>query len=533
MFKSSILGRRLLLYIITFSFFITLIASAVIIYSDYKTEIKQISSSISRIEAVYLPTLSFSLWNYDYNQLLLQLTGISNFPGVVACHVIDEKGNLLKSVGVIKNYEIIEQFHFPLTYNDQGDIQPLGKLVIAITKEEIYKNLINKVIVIIGSQFFKTITVSFFILFLVYQMITRHLNRMSDWAKSLNIESFDNILLLDRSPLNYDEISIVTNAINQLRNRVHQYHSEMNSSKLALEVLNDELESRVQNRTQDLNNMISRLNETIDELKTTQDKLIDAEKHAALGQLVAGVAHEINTPLGLCVTTQSYIQDNISSMQKKMIKGDLSKTDFIEGYDTLNEGLNLLKDNLSKASHLVNSFKQVAVDTNAESVEVVNICSQIEIAQAQLHTELSAGSYQIDINCEPSLEIYSYPNAICSIIQTLVQNSLEHAFTENIGRIGIEASYSGGSLELYYKDNGHGINKEVSEKIFNPFFTTSRNMGHSGLGMHTLHNIITQILGGSITCIPSTEGAFFQIVIKNFQPNEINKERLRAGHDEA
>jgi len=188
---------------------------------------------------------------------------------------------------------------------------------------------------------------------------------------------------------------------------------------------------------------------------------------------------------------------------------------------------------LSKASHLVNSFKQVAVDTNAEAVELVNIYAQIEIAQAQLHTELSTGSYKIEITCEPSLEIYSYPNAICSIIQTLMQNSLEHAFNEKIGRIYIEANYSGESLELYYKDNGHGISKEVCDKIFNPFYTTSRNTGHSGLGMHTLHNIITQILGGSITCIPSTEGAFFQIVIKNFKPNEINKERPREGHDEA
>ncbi len=525
--KSSILGRRLLLYIIIFSFFITLITSAFIIYSDYKAEIKQIDSSISRIEAVYLPTLSFSLWNYDYNQLLLQLTGISNFPGVVACQVIDEKGNQLESVGVIKDHEIIEQFHFPLTYIDQGENQKLGKLVIAITKEEIYKNLISKIIVIIGSQFFKTITVSLFILSLVYHMITRHLNKMSNWARSFDIEGFDNNLLLDRSPLNYDEITIVTNAINQLRNRVHQYHTEANSSQAALKTLNDELESRVQDRTQDLNSMISRLNETIDELQTTQDKLIDAEKHAALGQLVAGVAHEINTPLGLCVTTQSFIQDNISNMEQKIITGDLNQSDLIECYQTLNEGLNLLKENLGKASHLVDSFKQVAVDTHAEAIEAVNIYAQIEVAQAQLHTELMAGNYQVKVDCEPTLAIYSYPNAICTIIQTLIQNSIDHAFSNQAGTITIEANYSGAALEIYYKDNGCGISQEVSGKIFNPFFTTSRSKGNSGLGMHTLHNIITQILGGSIICTPSKEGAFFQIVIKDFKPNTIHKESLR------
>jgi C4-dicarboxylate-specific signal transduction histidine kinase len=517
MVKTSVLGRRLLLNIICFSFFITLMASGIIIYSDYRAGIKQISSSISRIEAVYLPSISFSLWNYDYNQLLLQLKGINNFPGVVACQVIDEKGHQVQSFGEIKNHEIVEQYHFPLTYNDQGITQPLGKLIIAITKEEVYKNLIDKIIVIIGSQFFKTITVSLFILFLVYKMITRHLNQMSNWARNLDIENFNDILLLDRSPLNNDELSVVTNAINQLRNKVSKYHIKINESKAELETLNQELESRVSRRTEDLNNMISRLNETIEELQTTQNKLIEAEKHAALGQLVAGVAHEINTPLGLCVTTQSYIADNISAMQEKVAQGQLSKEEFVECYHTLTEGMGLLKDNLSKASHLINSFKQVAVDTSAEKIEMVNIRAQIEVAKAQLNAELSSGNYHINIDCSSNLEISSYPNAICTLFHTLIQNSLKHAFSDNKGEIYIDVSCSEDTLELHYKDSGKGLSKDVANKIFDPFFTTSRSEGAAGLGMHTLHNIVTQILAGTITCTPSEQGAFFQVIIKNFK----------------
>lgn len=516
MMRNSILGRKLLLSIISFSFFITLIASSIILYADYKAGIKQISSSINRIESVYLPSLSFSLWNFDYKQIILQLKGINNFPGVIASQVIDDKGHLVKSVGNIKENELVEQYHFPLLFSDEGEKQKLGELVIAITKAGIYKSLVDKAIVILSSQFFKTITVSLFILFIVYQMITRHLNHMSNWARDLNITKLNQELILDRSPLNKDEITIVTSAINQLINKVHKYHDGMKHSENELKLLNQDLEDRVADRTKELNKMISRLNDTIEELQLTQSKLIEAEKHAALGQLVAGVAHEINTPLGLCVTTQSYIEDNISAMQQKVISGNISKTEFIDCYQILVEGLGLLKDNLGKASNLISNFKQVAVDTNAESIETVNILSQIEAAKELVQEELSNGQYDVIINCPKDLNISSYPNAIAGILTTLFRKSLQHAFRDRSGIIEIEASYSGNSLELYYKDNGIGVNKEVAEKIFDPFFTTSRGKGSTGLGMHTLYNIITQLLGGSITCIPSEQGIFFQIILKDF-----------------
>ena len=516
MLKNSTLGRRLLLYIISFSFFITLIASSIIIYSDYKAGLKQIDSSISQIQTVYLPSLAFGLWNYDHKQLALQLKGLNNFPGIIASRVLDDKGDLIKSVGDISQHEIIEQFHFALIFEEHGEAQQLGELIIAINKEELYNSLIDKIIIILSSQFVKTITVSFFILFIVYHMITRHLNEMSRWARSMNIEEFDQSLILDRSPFYNDELSVVSRAINHLRNKVNIYHNGMVESQNDLKSLNQELENRVQSRTQDLNSMISRLNDTIEELQLTQNKLIEAEKHAALGQLVTGVAHEINTPLGLCVTTQSYIEDNIASMQKKVISGNISKAEFIECYKTLVEGLDLLKDNLGKASHLINNFKQIAVDTNAECIELVNIHSQIVLAEGQLSQELLQGDYQILVSCPEDLTIHSYPNAIIGIIRTLIQKSLQHGFPDEKGLINIEVSYSGNCLELYYKDNGIGVSKDIAEKIFDPFFTTSRGKGNTGLGMHTLYNIITQLLGGSIVCFPSDQGIFYQIILKNY-----------------
>lgn len=255
-----------------------------ILYFDYKTEIKSIDSSISRIETVYIPTISSSLWNYDYNQLLLQLKGISNFPGVRACKIMDKKGKLIKSHGLVKDTETIQYFKLPLTYNNGDTNVSLGQLVVAITKKEIYANLINKALVILTSQFFKTITVSLFILFLVHQMVTRHLIKMSRWAKNVNIESFDKELLLDRSAKTNDELSIVTGAFNTLRLNVQMYHDQINNTQASLEILNIELEDRVRGRTKELKDTINELKVIRNKIEIINKNTQDSIKYASLIQ---------------------------------------------------------------------------------------------------------------------------------------------------------------------------------------------------------------------------------------------------------
>lgn len=516
MFNQSALGRRLLLYIITFSFFITLITSGTIIYSDYRAGVKTLNSSIERIEAVYLPSIAFSLWNFDYGQLLLQLKGIDNFPGVIACRVLDEKGSLVRAHGEVEDHKVVEEFYFPLTFNDSGKDQDLGKLVIAITKEEIYKSLISKVIVILVSQFFKTLAVSLFILFIVYQLITRHINKMSLWAKDTKSNVLNDGLILDRSPLLHDELTQVTSAINVMHTRILEDKKKLDLVNQELELNNAELENRVNSRTFELNNMITRLQETIDELTETQGKLIEAEKHAALGQLVAGVAHEINTPLGLCVTTQSYIQDNIAKMQDKVASGNMTKNQFMDCYDLVNDSMALLKTNLSRASELVHSFKQVAAQADNQELDEVNVQQQIELAQLHLSSTFQAGNYSLEINGNAELSINSYPTAVESVLQTLLQNSLHHGFPNHKGHITIEFTRSGEMLELYYQDDGIGIPEEDKERIFDPFFTTGRDKGHTGLGLNMAFNIVTQLLGGTIILSPTERGVFFQITLQDF-----------------
>ena len=516
MFRNSILGRRLLLYIITFSFFITLITSAAIIYSDFRAGIKNLNSSVERIEAVYLSSIAFSLWNFDRGQLSLQLKGIQSFPGVMACRVMDHNGNLVQSLGQVEDKKVVEEYFFPLQYQEAGITTQLGKLVIVITKEELYRSLLDKVIVILISQFFKTLTVSLFILFIVYQLITRHINKMSSWAGLIKSDLPDDPLVLDRSPVLNDELSDVSNAINRMYSSVSQYQHQLDQANKELAENNAQLENRVKARTADLNMMIDRLQETINELQDTQNRLVEAEKHAALGQLVAGVAHEINTPLGLCVTTQSYIQDNISRMLEQVKAGEITKTEFLDYYRLVDESLGLLKDNLGRTAQLVQSFKQVAVQSEGQELTQISLDEHIEMVILRMQPLLQTGSFEIQLHSSQAVSLTSYPNAIENVLQTLIENSIRHGFPQAEGKIDIEINKSGGSIELYYQDNGIGMTEEVSQKIFEPFFTTQRDSGQVGLGMHMVYNVVTQLLGGNIVCSPNADGAFFQISLKDF-----------------
>ena len=516
MFRNSIIGRRLLLYIITFSFFITLITSAVIIYSDFRAGIRNLNASVERIEAGYLSSIAFSLWNFDRGQLSLQLKGIQNFPGIMACRVMDHNGNLVQSLGQVEDKKVVEEYFFPLQYREAGKTTQLGKLVIVVTKEELYRGLWDKIIVILVSQFFKTLAVSLFILFIVYQLITRHINKMSSWASIIKADLPDNPLILDRSPILNDELSDVSNAINHMYSSVSQYQNQLNQANQSLAENNAQLENRVKERTVDLNMMIDRLQETVSELQETQSRLVEAEKHAALGQLVAGVAHEINTPLGLCVTTQSYIQDNISNMLEQVKTGQITKTEFLDYYRLVDESLELLKDNLGRTAQLVQSFKQVAVQSEGQQMAQISLNKHIEMVILHMQPLLQTGNFEVQVHNQQPVTLTTYPNAVENVLQALIENSILHGFSQAEGRIDIEINKSGDCVELYYQDNGVGMTEEVSQKIFEPFFTTQREAGQVGLGMHVTYNVVTQLLGGNIVCCPNANGAFFQISLKDF-----------------
>ena len=279
--------------------------------------------------------------------------------------------------------------------------------------------------------------------------------------------------------------------------------------------LNINLENKVTERTQALEDSNEELEQSISNLKDTQKKLVESEKMASLGGLVAGVAHEINTPVGVGLTGITHFLDITKTINETYIKEQMSQEDFENYLITSKELANTIYINLNKTAQLVRSFKQVAVDQTSENKRKFNIKKYVNEILLSINNVIKKTNINITVSCEDSINIDSYPGAYSQIISNLVLNSIVHGYEDNEkGNILIKIVKENDKIQIIYKDDGKGISKQNLSKIFDPFFTTNRIQGGTGLGLNVIYNIITNTLKGEITCHSiENKGVEFVILI--------------------
>jgi PAS domain S-box-containing protein len=268
--------------------------------------------------------------------------------------------------------------------------------------------------------------------------------------------------------------------------------SELKKKEEEIRQFNVTLEDRVEKRTR--------------ALKETQAQLVESEKMASLGGLVAGVAHEINTPVGVGVTAASHLGEQTQRINRLFDSGQMKKSDLMEYLELCAEASKLLSINLERAAGLIQSFKKVAIDQSTDDIRCTNLESCLKTTLESLHPSTRRVISEATVDCPGDIELMVNPGDISQILTNLVMNSMAHGFSgRNNGRITVEVVYEGEALVWYYRDDGSGMTAEVMSKIFEPFFTTRPSMDNSGLGMHIVYNIVTQKLGGSLSC-SSEEG---------------------------
>ncbi len=253
---------------------------------------------------------------------------------------------------------------------------------------------------------------------------------------------------------------------------------------------------------------------SIETLHKTQDKLVQAEKMAALGELVAGVAHEINTPIGIGVTAASFLDKKTEELEKKYRSGNLKKSELESHLAILKDISSTILINMERAGELIKSFKQIAVDQSSEKIRTFNLSSYIEGVLLSLKPKFKDTNHTITTRCPEKIEIRSFPSAFYQIISNLILNSLIHGFKNmDKGRIDMVFNLKDNYLNFKYKDNGAGMTQDQRMKIFDPFYTTMRGQGGTGLGMSIVFNLITQTLNGTIEC-KSSEGKGAEFMIR-------------------
>jgi PAS domain S-box-containing protein len=235
-------------------------------------------------------------------------------------------------------------------------------------------------------------------------------------------------------------------------------------------------------------------------LRETQDSLIEAEKLAALGRLVAGVAHEINSPVGTSLTIASVFAQKAAAFAAQIEQGNLRRSTLNDFVEVSQEASSQLVANLNHAAELIQSFKQVATDRHHSNQRVFDLGELTEQILRSLRPALGEKNLALNVECQPNLTMNSYPGPFGQVLTNLVLNAVVHAFSDGEGgTVDIKVTAVGkGDVEVLFSDDGCGMSPDVRRKAFDPFFTTRRDQGCTGLGLHIVHTIVTGCLGGGL-----------------------------------
>jgi len=292
---------------------------------------------------------------------------------------------------------------------------------------------------------------------------------------------------IDLDQVGYEEFEELGIRVNEMVKARADVQSE-------LAKVNENLEIMVSKRT-------SELESKIEDLGIMQDKLIQKEKMAIVGELVPGFAHDINTPVGVAITANSFVQEKIKMIRSNFEEGKLKRSMIENCLEDISESTSIIENNLRLSAEQIQSFKRLSIDQSIDEFRTFDLVAYIKEISLSLSPLLKSGQHSVEIGAPENLEIVSYPGVYFQVLSNLISNSVVHGFTgREKGVIRIEMSADESNLRIKYSDNGIGIEGKYLDKIFNPYFTTKKHAGGSGIGLNIVYNLISTTLDGSITC---------------------------------
>lgn len=496
---TSPIGRKLMLSIVLFSSLITLLTTIYQLFNDYNSDVNRIDRAFSSIEKVNLEVLAASIWVIDERLISTQLDGLSQLPDITYISIKDDSGQEWQA-GKYHQTSTIEK-QFDLIYTNSSEIK-VGTLLVQADLNIIYDRLYDKAIIILLSNAIKTFLVAGFILFLVWLNITQHLLKLSQYCEKISLDKPFEPLVFDHKSKR-DEFAMVAKAINSMQQQVRASFSDVQESKMALQSAledrerllklersyKDELARQVKEQTKELE-------QSLLILKRAQQVLVEQEKMAALGGLVSGLAHEINTPIGICLTAASSQLSHVEDLIKLIHSEHATLEEINRILEEYQQSCELIVNNITRASTLIQKFKTVAAEQRYEKNTQFNLKQQLEDIIDSTQIMFSPQHVDIDINIDEKLEIVSNINLLNQIISNIISNAYTHAFKGiEQSRIIINVVVESDKVNIEIQNNGLSIPKDVAERMFEPFFTTARNRGGIGLGLAAAFNAATLLHG--------------------------------------
>jgi signal transduction histidine kinase len=298
---------------------------------------------------------------------------------------------------------------------------------------------------------------------------------------------------------NSSELGLLAENFNRLMEYLEKEKTLRLEAEGSLSRLNQRLDHRVKERTKDLER-------SMEDLTMAQERLVQTEKMAALGGLVAGVAHEINTPLGTSTTAASYIQDIARKIRDKFQSGEMKKSDFERFLEDTVDSLEIILYNLSRSSEIIKDFKNVAVGKTLEDYSDINLYGFFNEIIQSVTPRFGTTRPIFELFVDEDLNLRSDPKQLHQVFTNLFINAWIHGFEQSAGgKITVRAGKKEGKTWIEVQDNGKGMRQNQKQKAFNPFYTTRRGAGGTGLGLHIVYNIVVSSLKGQIE-LESEEG---------------------------
>lgn len=308
-------------------------------------------------------------------------------------------------------------------------------------------------------------------------------------------------------PSRVREFNRLASAFGRMSNAIREREEAIVASRAALQDLNQTLEARVVERTEALHRSNAELLAALDTLRKTQEELVTSEKMAALGALVAGVAHELGTPLGNSLIAANTVRDQTRALRREL-EGGLRRSSLERYLGDTEAGNAIIERNLERAAALVTSFKQVAVDQSSSQRREFALSEVVDEIVMTLRPSLKRLPFRLTTEVDAALRLDSYPGALGQVLTNLINNAVLHGLdgrsTGEVRVVGRADDANWVLLEVI--DDGWGIAPELQRRIFEPFFTSRLGKGGSGLGLHIVHNLLTNVLGGMVT-VDSRPGA--------------------------
>lgn len=555
---SKSISRRLLVSVLSVYFILTFVVTCAQIYADYSNTKNSISHELRNLEKTFSASLTRAIWELNTPQVVSISEGLLEIPMVEGVLIRDDNRELLTQMGGIANNvdfqatELSEVgavisgknglfgYTFPLIFEFSGRTTQVGDVTLFSSREIVFSRIMLSILFLIASAIIKTICLVVLFSLAFKKYLTEPLSELTEKIERIDMEGIDDAQIqIDQEEEN--ELTVIKHSFNDLMAKVSSSQTELKHAQKQLVKTNDRLdqqnlmlEQEVAKKTANLSQAMmdlqkqkyqletqqktlreeietrrgteselvhktTELEHTIETLGMAHGKLVESEKLAALGGLVAGITHDVNTPIGVGVTATSYLSDKFKQIGKRFDDKSLNAAYMKSFIEEGNQSIELLNNNLTRASELIASFKQIAVDQASEAIRTINLKDYLNEIILSLKPKLKNSAYKINIDCPDGIEMKVPAGAISQIFTNFLLNSVIHGFDgKEKGQIDIIVTDSGDSVKIEYKDDGHGISKEQLSHLFDPFYTTKREQGGSGLGTNIAYNLVKQTLDGEI-----------------------------------